>query len=143
MRISSLVLLLFFAGSVHAQSNVALLLFGGDGHKTFLGCLNCSQYDSGSICNKYGQHGSKYGSDSIWNIYGNYGSKFSNQSPWNQYASEPPAIVDRAGNFYGYLTANQYNPKRTRINLYVQLSDLWEEISEDPESIADQLCGRN
>jgi hypothetical protein len=98
-----------------AQSNVALLLFGGSDHKTFLGCLKRNQYDSGSICNKYGQQGSKYASESIWNKYGNFGSKYSNESPRNKYASEPPVIVDKDGNFYGYLTANQYNPQRTRI----------------------------
>ena len=135
-------LLLYCSGAAHAQNNVALLLFGGEGRKTFLGCLNCNQYDSGSICNKYGQQGSKYNSESIWNKYGNYGSKYSNESPWNRYASEPPAIVDKDGKFYGYLTANQYNPKRTRIKLYVQLTDLWEEITDDPEPIADRLCGR-
>ncbi|OGB45944.1 MAG: hypothetical protein A3F76_08370 [Burkholderiales bacterium RIFCSPLOWO2_12_FULL_65_40] len=136
------VLLLFNVSLAHAQNNVALLLFGGEGHKTFLGCLNCGKYNSGSICNKYGDQGSKYNSDSIWNKYGNYGSKYSNQSPWNKYASEPPAIVDKEGNFYGYLTANSYNQKRTRIKLYVQLTDLWEEITDDPEPVADRLCGR-
>jgi len=130
------------ACAAHAQ-NAALLLFGGSGHKTFLGCLNCGKYDSGSVCNKYGQHGSKYASESIWNKYGNFGSKYSNESPWNRYASEPPAIVDREGNFYGYLTANQYNSKRTRIKSLVALSDLWEEITDDPEAIADKFCGRD
>jgi hypothetical protein len=134
--------LLVFVGVANAQNNVALLLFGGDNHKTFLGCLNCSKYDSGSICNKYGQQGSKYSSDSIWNKYGNFGSRYSNQSPWNKYASDPPAIVDRDGNFYGHLTASPYNPQRTRIKLYVALTDLWEEITNDPESVADRLCDR-
>ena len=137
-----LTLLLVSLSNAHAQSNVALLLFGGQGHKTFLGCLNCGKYDSGSVCNKYGQQGSKYNTDSIWNKYGTYGSRYSNDSPWNRYASEPPAIVDKEGNFFGYLTANQYNPKRTKIKLYVQLTDLWEEITDDPEPVADRLCGR-
>ena len=136
------VLLLAFALS-QAQDNVALLLFGGEDHKTFLGCLNCGKYDSGSICNKYGQQGSKYATDSIWNKYGHFGSKYSDQSPWNKYASHPPVIVDRNGTFYGYLTANKYNPKRTRIKLYVALTDLWEEIAEDPGTVADRLCGGN
>ncbi len=142
-RIFFLSIVLSIMNATQAQTNVALLLFGGDGHKTFLGCLNCSEYDSGSICNKYGQQGSKYSSNSIWNMYGNFGSKYSSQSPWNQYASNPPAIVDREGNFYGYLTANTYNSKRTRIKLYVQLTDLWEKITEDPEGVADRLCGRD
>ena len=127
--------------SAQAQKNVELLLVGGSGYKTFLGCLNCSKYDSRSICNKYDQHGSKYNSDSIWNKYGNFGSKYSNQSPWNKYASEPPAIVDKDGNFYGYLTANPYNAKRTKIKLYVQLTNLWEEIVDDPNFVTNQLCG--
>lgn len=136
---------LFFicVATANAQNNVALFLFGGDGHETFLGCLNCNKYDSGSICNMYGEQGSKYASDSIWNKYGDFGSRYSDQSPWNKYASDPPAIVDRDGNFYGYLTANPYNAKRTRIKLYVTLTDLWEEITDDPESVADKLCGRS
>ena len=55
--------------------------------RTFLGCLNCTKYDAGSVCNKYGEQGSKYHSDSIWNCYGNFGSKYSNDSPWNPYSS--------------------------------------------------------
>jgi hypothetical protein len=31
--------------------------------RTFLGCLNCTKYDAGSVCNKYGEQGSKYHSD--------------------------------------------------------------------------------
>lgn len=130
--------------SVGAQSADAapLLLFGGTGHKTFLGCLNCSKYDSGSVCNKYGEHGSKYAADSIWNKYGNFGSKYSSESPWNKYASEPPVIVDEAGNFYGYLTANSFNPKRTRIKVLVILTDAADTVAEDPEAAADAFCSR-
>jgi hypothetical protein len=136
--------LLFAAISsgVAAQGAQALLLFGGEGHRTFLGCLNCGRYESGSICNKYGPHGSKYSADSIWNKYGIFGSRHSSQSPWNRFASDPPVIVDNNGNFYGYLTANRSNPQRTRIELYVTLTDLWEAITDDPESVANRFCGR-
>jgi hypothetical protein len=27
--------------------------------KAFLGCLNCSQFDSGSVCNQFGESGSQ------------------------------------------------------------------------------------
>ena len=27
--------------------------------RTFLGCLNCTKYDAGSVCNKYGEQGVK------------------------------------------------------------------------------------
>jgi hypothetical protein len=138
----AVLLCLFLGTSVHAQDK-ALLLFGGEGHKTFLGCLNCGKYDSGSVCNKYGDHGSKYASNSMWNKYGDFGGKYSDGSPFNQYAANPPAIVDRDGGFYGYLTANNYNSKRTRIKALVALTDLSEEIANDPEPIADRFCGRD
>ena len=138
-------LMLLAAGlifGVQAQGTKALLLFGGGDHKTFLGCLNCNRYDNGSICNRYGEHGSPYANESIWNRYANYGSRYSSESPWNPYANSPPVIVDREGGFYGYLTANRYNPKRTRIPLYVALTDAWEKVTDDPMEIADQLCDR-
>jgi hypothetical protein len=61
-------------------NNTPLLLFGATDHKTFLGCLNCSQYDSGSVCNQYGVNGSAYSSASIWNEYGTFGSQYSSWS---------------------------------------------------------------
>ena len=127
MRLLAAIAVLIACVPALAQDSPALLLFGGDGHKTFLGCLNCGRFDSGSVCNKFG----------------NYGSKFSNYSPWNRFASEPPAIVDASGNFYGYLTANRYNPKRTTIKALVALTDLWKEVTDDPESVADVFCGRD
>ena len=80
-------------GLAASAQTPALLLFGGTNHKTFLGCLNCSKYDSASVCNKYGDVGSRYSSDSIWNRYGNFGSKYSSDSPWNKYSSSAPIIV--------------------------------------------------
>jgi hypothetical protein len=101
--------------------STALLLFGGEGHRVFLGCINCSQYDSDSIFNEYGTYGSKYSDTSIWNPYGTYGSRYSDDSPWNPYASNPPVVVDHDGNFYGYFTANQFHPKRTTIRRLLML----------------------
>lgn len=45
------------AGGAAPQTTKALLLFGGENHKTFLGCLNCSEYDSESVFNQYGSFG--------------------------------------------------------------------------------------
>jgi hypothetical protein len=48
MKLARLALLILALGALvaappvsPAQSTKALLLFGGDEHKTFLGCLNC------------------------------------------------------------------------------------------------------
>ena len=123
-----------------AFAQTALLLFGGQGHKTFLGCVNCDKYDSGSICNRYGPNGSKYQSDSIWNVYGSFGSQYSSQSPWNKYATDPPAVVDKDGRFYGYFTANQFNAKRTQIKFLVALSDASDEVVRDIDAAQDSVC---
>lgn len=128
--------------AAHAQQHVDLLLFGGESHKTFLGCLNCNRYSSSSVCNAYGSHGSKYNADSIWNKYGAFGSKYSAQSPWNKYATDPPVVVDDDGNFYGYLTSNRYEAKRTEIEALVALTDAFDEV-DDLDELADSYCGRN
>lgn len=117
----------------------ALLLYGGHSHDKFLGCLNCSEHDSGSVCNEYGSYGSGYNSDSIWNSYGQYGSSYSSLSPWNTYASDPPVIVDRNGRFYGYLTANEYKPKRTEIKGLIALTEAAEKF-DDLDKLREAFC---
>src|SRR6267142_2226831 len=107
-RAVAAMLLAIVSSSAFAQ-NVALLLFGGPGHKTFLGCLNCSKFSDASVCNKFGSVGSKFSPDSIWNKFGTYGSKFSSESPWNKFSFEAPIIVDKDGNSYGYFSANKFH----------------------------------
>lgn len=97
----------------YTSSSTELLVFGGRSHDVFLGCLNCSEYSSNSVLNEYGSFGSRYSTTSIRNAYSTYGSLYSSESSCNPYASYPPVVVDRSGNFYGYLTVNAYkNPVR-------------------------------
>lgn len=91
-----------------------LMLFGGQDHKTYLGCLNCGQYAFDSVSNSYGNFGSTYSLSSIFNSYSEFGSAYSMYSACNPYASDPPVIVDQAGDFYGRLTMNTFNSQRTR-----------------------------
>ena len=102
------------------------LLFGGPGHKVFLGSLTAPKYAADSIFNEYGKYGSVYSDTSIWNPYCIYGSPHSNYSPWNPYALDPPVIVDRQGNFYGRFTINRYHPQRTQIPSIVDMLNLME-----------------
>lgn len=83
-----------------------LHLYGGKNNDVYLGCLNCNNYDSDSIWNEYGTYGSSYNTNSIWNEYGTYGNEYNSYSPWNSYGSDPPVVVDKEGNFYGYFTVN-------------------------------------
>lgn len=95
------------------------MIFGGEGHKTYLGCLSCSQYATDSVFNEYGSYGSRYSATSLLNAYSEFGSKYSTYSACNPYAADPPVIVDGAGNFYGRLTVNQYHPQVTRNSRFV------------------------
>lgn len=130
------ILLLFVALFVNAQ---VLHIYGGEGHDVYLGSLNTDPYDNGSIWNEYGAYGSSYSSKSIWNEYGEYGSEYSQYSPWNEYASYPPVIVDKSGNFYGYLTVNKYKDKRSRLRLANILCANYEEIREDVSEWYDRI----
>lgn len=108
-----------------------LLIYGGENHDVFLGCLNCDRFDRNSVWNKFGPHGSKFKSECIWNKFGDYGGKFSDYSPFNIFASNPPILVDESGNFYGYFTANKFHAKRTTNRLALFIVEHWEDIIED------------
>jgi hypothetical protein len=101
-------------GAYSGATSRELIVLSGDGSRTFLGCLSCSEFDTSSIRNDYGRHG-EYGGDSIRNSYSRYGSPYAATSACNRYASQPPIIVDRSGNFYGELTMNEYRTNRTRM----------------------------
>jgi hypothetical protein len=117
----------------------ALLLFGGEDHKTFLGCLNCVDTYGGSVCNPYGEQGSKFQSDSIWNKFGEYGSKFSANSPWNKYSTTAPIIVDKDGDSYGYFSANRYHNDRTRIKWLITVLD-FQADEDDLDAKREMMC---
>jgi hypothetical protein len=126
-KIFLIILFLTFCNSYSQK----ILIFGGQNHDVFLGCLNCSKYDDNSIWNKYGDFGSKYNDKCIWNKYGDYSGKYSDISPFNKYGSYPPVLVDKDGNFYGYFTANSYKDKATDVKLALFIIENWETISED------------
>ncbi len=73
-------------------------------------------FDSDSIFNDYGNHGSEYAADSVWNEYGTYGGEYSALSASNPYTSSPPLIV-RGRRVIGRLTVNKYLPGA--VNPYV------------------------
>jgi hypothetical protein len=85
----------------------ALLLYGGSDHKTFLGCLNCSEMSQSSVFNSF-SYGSSYG-QTIFNHYSDFGSAYSTLGACNAYATNPPVIVDSSGHYYGRLTLNEYH----------------------------------
>ena len=59
-----------------------LLLFGGSGQDEFLGCVDCGEFSSDSICNEFGKYGNEFNTGSISNDFGKYGNSFASQSPY-------------------------------------------------------------
>ena len=91
-------------GASQASSGRKIMVFGGRGHETYLGCLSCNQYEADSLFNQYGSYGSAYSATSIMNHYSEYGSRFSTYSACNPLATDPPVMVDGNGKYYGRLT---------------------------------------
>jgi hypothetical protein len=127
-RFYSFLFLIFLFETSNGQT---LHLYGGRNHDFYLGCLNCNNFDQNSIWNEFGKFGNIYNANCIWNEFGTFGNEFSAISPWNPYSSNPPVVVDREGNFYGYFTVNEYNSKRAEFELALLLYDYHELIGND------------
>ncbi len=123
-----------------SQNTKALLLFGGSDHKTFLGCLNCVDTSSVSVCNDVGEYGSDIAENSIWNDIGTFGSDISPLSPWDDISDDALIIVDSDGSSYGYLSTNTLHHDRTRIQWLVAILDYYEKTS-DLSKTRTEMCG--
>jgi hypothetical protein len=84
-----------------------LMLFGGRGHRTYLGCLSCPASAPDSIFNQSGKYGGcpSAFSDNLFcrGPFKEFGSPgpFHDESACANGASDPPVIVDGDGNYYG------------------------------------------
>jgi uncharacterized protein YjdB len=77
-------------------------IFGNDGR--YLGRFT-NRFDSESVLNEFGIHGSRFQTFSTNNEFGTYGSRFSSLSARNPFTSTPPVIV-KAGVAIAYYTVN-------------------------------------
>lgn len=89
-----------------AAGDTPLLVYGSSKLDKFIGCLNCHPKFSISVWNANGPYGSSRGDFSMWNSLFEFGNVKSRVCPWNMFASNPPAVIDPKGNFYGFLTSN-------------------------------------
>lgn len=88
-------------------ADAPLYIFGGQGHKEFLGCLNCGTTHPKSVWNELSTYGFK-NSVGLWNPFREYVDAVSSYSMCNEFAADPPVIVDAEGNYYGRLTVNRF-----------------------------------
>jgi hypothetical protein len=145
LLVTCLLMFLCPVPSAMPQAPKALLVFGGQDHKDFLGCLNCVDSSPASVCNDLGKYGSSFKSNSIWNSFGTYGSSFSEYSPWNSFTDKAPIIVDRDGKSYGYFSVNCFHHDRTRIKWLVAVLDFYDDEGDLDASKTSRIgsqCGR-
>lgn len=116
------VTVLLVAMSHAADGNAQkIMIYGGDGNATYLGCLSCSERESESVFNRFGPYGSRFfGLDSIHNPTSEYGHRYSTYSACNELALDPPVIIDDRGKFYGRLTLNRSHPQAIRARSTVE-----------------------
>jgi len=125
-----IIIIFLYSSTVCAVSEV--LLFSKDNE--YFGCFGCSEFDSNSICNKYGKYGNKYSNNSIWNEYG-VGSVYHSDSPFSKYGSGLK-VVDRSGNFHGYFSRSSVAPKQTRD----YLNGIWDLSDGNYTNLRDYFC---
>lgn len=82
-----------------------LLVFGGETHEVFLGCLSQEQRPD-SVFNLAGEHGSELSPTSMRNKFAPYGSNYEDTSACNPKAKRPPVVVSSGGKSLGLLTTN-------------------------------------
>ena len=108
MRIS---VILFACCALANQQALAqstpILIFGGRDHSQFLGCISCDKLEANSVWNELSQYG-WYNSIGVWSSIQPLKSSMSEYSACSQFSTEPPVLVDHSGNFYGYLSVNQF-----------------------------------
>lgn len=84
-----------------------LMAFGGMGHQTYLGCLNCGTASTDSVLNPSGPFGhcmplASGPSMFCHGIFDDFGSSamFKTYSACSATATDPPAVVDQNGKYY-------------------------------------------
>jgi hypothetical protein len=116
------------------------MLFGGPGHKEYLGCLDCSEFAADSICNGFGTYGNEFSSSGIFNEFAGFGNEFSSKSPWNEFSSsdEVPVLVDEKGKFFGYFTINKH--RHNAVSFAPALYNLFKAHAGNLEKVRIALC---
>ena len=139
-KILFIFLFAIFATFYPATANAKTMLFGGSDHKQYLGCLQCNEFSSDSICNGFGSFGNEFSSKGIFNEYAGFGNEYNSESPWNEYSfsSGVPVLVDENGKFYGYFTIN--DSRSDAVSFSTSLKNKYKSVNGDLEKVRIGLC---
>lgn len=141
MQKCTLMLIALYLAPLFAHSQTEkLMLFGGQGHDVYLGCLSCDDYGTESLCNSNGKYGNNFSTDSIFNEFSSFGNKYATASPWNKFSSanDVPVLVTADGDFYGYFTINEY--RHNAVGFATDLNEIFEAAGGDLEVVQEALC---
>lgn len=130
LRFNLLLFVILVSQSVPVSARI--LIFSDD---VFIGCLDCVQTISDSVCNYDGPYGRLNSPKSIWNGDGEFGSLNSPKSPWSG-STGGPTMMDENGTVFGWF---QINP----VGGYTQskkLNDLFRSMQGDLRRIRDTFC---
>lgn len=125
---SALIIILVLTSSLAFAQKV--MIYGGENHDVYLGCITCTQFNGESVWNEEGVYGTKNNNLSIWSEFSEFGNEFSYLSPWNEFATHPPILVDENGGYYGYFTRNPYFKDRTEVEFFVYVLNNFRWIEE-------------
>ncbi len=142
LKVFMTALLVMFSWPVAADESKEILIYGGQGHKQFLGCLICSELSSDSICNGFATFGNEFSSDGMFNEFSGFGNEFNSSSPWNEFSlsNSVPILVDRDANFYGYFTVN--DSRSDAVEFASDLNKYFKYAKGDLEVVRKLLCQR-
>ncbi len=130
LRFNLLLFVILVSQSVPVSAR--LLIFSDD---VFIGCLDCVETISDSVCNYDGPYGRLNSPKSIWNGGGEFGSLDSPKSPWSG-STRGPTMMDENGTIFGWF---QINPEGG----YTQskkLNDLYRSMKGDLSRIREIFC---
>ena len=97
-----------------AAKDYDLMVFGGEIHDAFLGCL-CDASRPDSLFNRVGEHGSDLSPMSLRNKFSPYGSNTGDTSACSETATHPPLVVTSDGKSLGLLTLNASLKRRITV----------------------------
>jgi hypothetical protein len=96
--------------AVGATRPDALLIFGGPGHKTFIGCICDGEQSIALEGGTYGPQGFNPDNASLWSPFGLFHDRFGDYSACARFVKDPPIVVTPDGRPICRLTIDLTNP---------------------------------
>jgi len=127
-------------GPTAAAAAEKLMLLGGSDLKQYLGCIECNEFSTDSICNGFGKYGNQFSTDGMFQEFSGFGNDFLPESPWNEFSTSTsvPVLVDEQVAFYGYFTINDSRPNAVKFSHQLYL--LYKQSNGDLEKVRKGIC---